>query len=63
MGAPVITVAFVTYLAQGQVRRVGPMPYEPAECFAKEVARRNGITGVRLEKWMCVDSQEFKNEG
>lgn len=53
------TVAFVTYLFQGQVRRVGPMPYEPAETFAKEVARRSGVTGVRLEKWMCVDSEEF----
>lgn len=57
------TVAFVTYLFQGQVRRVGPMPYEPAETFAKEVARRNGVTGTRLEKWMCVDSEEFKHDG
>jgi len=58
----VTTVAFVTYLFQGQVRRVGPMPEEPAECFAKEVARRKDVTGTRLELWRCVDSKEFKDE-
>jgi hypothetical protein len=58
----VTTVAFVTYLFQSQVRRVGPMPYEPAESFAKELTRRQGVTGVRLEEWMCVNSKEFKDE-
>ncbi len=57
------TVAFVTYLFQSQVRRVGPMPYEPAEAFAKELCRRQGVTGVRLEQWMCVNSKDFKDEG
>lgn len=56
------SVAFVTYQFQGHSRRVGPMPYEPAETFAKEPARRHGITGVRLETWMCVDSKEFNQE-
>ncbi len=53
------TVAFVTYLAKGQLRRVGPMPLEAAESFAKELARKPDIHAVRLEKWACVDSQEF----
>lgn len=52
-------VAFVTYLFQGQIRRVGPMPYEPAETFAKELCRRPNVTGVRLEEWACVNSREF----
>jgi hypothetical protein len=56
----VTTVAFVTYLFQDQVRRVGPMPEEAAEPFAKELARKEKITGVRLEQWMCVNSKEFK---
>jgi len=56
------TVAFVTYMFQGQVRRVGPMPQEPAETFAKDMSRRKGITGVRLEQWMCVNSKEFPSE-
>ncbi len=56
------TVAFVTYLFQSQVRRVGPMPYEPAETFAKELSRKAGVTQVRLEQWMCVDSKDFPNE-
>lgn len=56
------TVAFVTYLFQGQSRRVGPMPYEPAESFAKELTRRQGVTAVRLEEWMCVNSKEFSSE-
>lgn len=53
------TVAFVTYLFQSNPRRVGPMPYEPAEAFAKELTRRPEVSGVRLETWMCVDSKEF----
>ncbi len=54
-----ITVTFVTYLFQSQVRRVGPMPMEAGEAFAKDLARREQVSGVRLEKWACVDSQEF----
>ena len=53
------TVAFVTYLFKDTVRRVGPMPEEAAESFARECARREHITGVRLEQWMCVNSKEF----
>jgi hypothetical protein len=53
------TVAFVTYLFQGQVRRVGPMPYEPAEAYAKELSRRAHVSGVRVEQWMCVNSKEY----
>ncbi len=53
------TVSFVTYLAKDQLRRVGPMPFEAAETFAKELARKPEIHAVRLEKWACVDSQEF----
>lgn len=54
-----ITVSFVTYLYQGVLRRVGPMPLEAAETFTKELARKPEIHAVRLEKWACVDSQEF----
>ncbi len=56
------TVAFVTYSLQSLSRRVGPMPFEPAEAFAKELSRRPGISNVRLETWMCVDSKEFKSD-
>lgn len=58
-GVQVTTVAFVTYLFQSHVRRVGPMPEEAAEAFAREVSRRKEVTGVRLEQWMCVNSKEF----
>jgi hypothetical protein len=58
----VTSVAFVTYSFQSSLRRVGPMPMEPAETFAKELCRRAGVTGVRLETWMCVNSQEFSQE-
>ncbi len=53
------TVTFVTYLFQGQVRRVGPMPEEAGEALAREVVRRDSVSGVRLEQWMCVNSKEF----
>lgn len=48
------TVTFVVYLIKGQVRRVGPLPIEAAEAFAKEVARKPYITKVGVEKWACV---------
>ena len=48
------TVAFVAYLFQGQVRRVGPLPIEPAEAFAKECLRKPGVTKVSIEKWACT---------
>jgi hypothetical protein len=35
------------------------MPEEAAESFAKELARKEKISGVRLEQWMCVNSKEF----
>ncbi len=53
------TVAFVTYYYRDQLRRVGPMTYEPAESFARELQTKPDIDRIRLEKWMCVDSQEF----
>ncbi len=52
------TVAFVTYLFQSNPRRVGPMPEEAAQAFAKEIARRKDVTAVRLEEWMCVKTKE-----
>ncbi len=54
------TVAFVTYSYQSLPRRVGPMPFEPAEVYAREISRKAYITNVRLETWACVDSQEFR---
>lgn len=59
MDSQVITVSFVTYLYQSQLRRVGPMPTEAGEAFARELSRRSGISSIRLEKWACVDSKEF----
>ncbi len=53
-------VWFVTYLFQGHARRVGPMPFEASEPCARELARKPGITNVRLEKWACVDSKEVE---
>lgn len=56
------TVAFVTYSFQSLSRRVGPMPFEPAEVYARELSRKAHITNVRLETWMCVDSKDFKSD-
>lgn len=59
LGVPVTTVAFVAYLFQGQVRRVGPLPLEAAESLAKEVSRRPGCTKVSLEKWGCISVEQL----
>ena len=53
------TVAFVAYLYQGQVRRVGPLPLEPAEAFAREVVRKSGCTKVTIEKWTCTSVEQL----
>ena len=53
-----MTVAFVTYSYFDNVRRVGPMPLEPAEAFAAEVARRPHVTQVKLEEWACLKVRE-----
>ena len=54
-----MTVAFVSYKFFDNVRRVGPMPTEAAEPYAREVARREKVTEVRLEKWACVQVVEI----
>jgi hypothetical protein len=33
---------------------------EPAECFAKEVARRDSFKNVRLEEWAVLSVREVK---
>lgn len=52
------TVAFVSYEFAGQVRRVGPLEMEPAQCFAKEIARKPGAKQVRLEEWAVLSVKE-----
>jgi hypothetical protein len=33
---------------------------EPAQCFAKEIARRQDVKSVRLEEWAVLSVKEVK---
>lgn len=54
------TVAFVTYEFAGQVRRVGPLEAEPAETFAKELARSGGTKDVTVERWGLIEARKVE---
>ncbi len=56
------TVAFVSYEFSGQVRRVGPLEFEPAQTFAKELSRKAGVKQVRLEEWAVLSVSEVHSE-
>jgi hypothetical protein len=54
-----VTVAFVTYLFNGQVRRVGPVELREAQSLAKEWARRVEASNVKVEEWTCTRVVDF----
>lgn len=54
---------YVTYTAQlvngeKHPRRTGPFGAEPAEAFAREIARRDNISSVAIEVWTCSERRE-----
>lgn len=54
------TVAFVSYYFNNVSRRVGPLPQEDAETFAKEVSRKDGTRDVVVEEWGLIRSRKME---
>lgn len=54
------TVAFVTYSFNNVSRRVGPLEQEPAESFARELARKEGTRDVVLEEWGLINAKKVE---
>jgi hypothetical protein len=52
---------FVTYTARNKdgdyPRRTGPFGEEAANALAQELARKDGILGVVVESWRCVETR------
>ena len=57
---PMTTVAFITYYYNDVPRRVGPLEQEPAESFARELARRDGTRDVILEEWGLLNARKME---